>query len=109
MAAHNDRYSPRCFRTQLDAVEPGIYATALCGVKDIVDDPHYAARGTIATIEHPRLGPLRMQGVVPHMAGTPGPQIRPAPTLGEDTDDVLRELLGLTDRNTASMRADGVI
>jgi crotonobetainyl-CoA:carnitine CoA-transferase CaiB-like acyl-CoA transferase len=57
-----------------------------------LDDPHFAARGSFATINHPELGrDLRYPGTVasdghaPHFS-----YIRRAPRLGEHTDEVLR-------------------
>src|SRR5260370_918426 len=34
---------------------------------------------------------------------------RPAPTLGEHTEEILRQLLGSSDAETAQLRADGII
>ena len=76
---------------------------------EIVNDPHFAARGAIATLEHPRLGPLKMPAAVPRMSATPAPELRPAPMLGENTDAVLRELLGLSDQELADLRAQAVV
>lgn len=76
---------------------------------EIVNDPHFAARGAIATLEHPRLGPLKMPAAVPRMSATPAPELRPAPMLGENTDAVLRELLGLSDQDLADLRAEAVV
>ncbi|RYE40608.1 MAG: CoA transferase [Hyphomicrobiales bacterium] len=76
---------------------------------DILADPHYAARGTIASVEHPRLGTLRMPGPVPRFTGVRTTPMQPAPALGADTDQVLEELLGLDAGKRAHLRATGVI
>jgi formyl-CoA transferase len=78
-------------------------------IDEIAKDPHYAARGSIATLNHPRLGPLKMQGVAPRMLGTPAPEMRPAPMLGEDTDDVLGKLLGKPADEIKRLRTAGVV
>ena len=49
-----------------------------------------------------------MTGVVPRFAGTPGSIRHPGPRLGEHTDEVLNELLGLDDDDLAQLRAEGV-
>ena len=41
-------------------------------IADIVRDPHYAARGTIATVPDPELGDIKMQDVTPRFSRTPG-------------------------------------
>jgi crotonobetainyl-CoA:carnitine CoA-transferase CaiB-like acyl-CoA transferase len=46
-----------------------------------------------------------MVGVPFKMSATPGAVRRPAPRLGEHTDEVLRERLGLDDREIARLRA----
>ena len=48
-------------------------------VDEIAKDPHYEARGSIATLDHPRLGIMKMQGVAPRLLGTPAPPIHPTP------------------------------
>ncbi len=69
----------------------------------------YKFRGSIVTMDHPRIGPLKMQGVAPRLLGTPAPELRPAPTLGDATDDVLRHLLGHTAESVAALRSKGVV
>jgi formyl-CoA transferase len=78
-------------------------------VADIMKDPHYAARGSIATVEHPKLGSIRMPAVLPLMSGTPPPDIRNAPDLGADTISILTEFLGLSSRELDTLRQEGVI
>jgi formyl-CoA transferase len=87
----------------------GIPFSLIYSADDILTDPHYAARGSVASVEHPKLGKLRMPGVVPRFAGSERPPIRPAPELGADTDDVLADLLGLGASQRAQLREDHVI
>ena len=76
---------------------------------DILEDAHYAARQNLETVEHPKLGPLRMQGVVPRMLGTPAEPIAPAHELGQDNDDVFQNLLGVEQAEYQRLKADRVI
>lgn len=76
---------------------------------DIMADPHYAARGSIAEVEHPTLGTLRMPGVLPRFVGRDAPAIHPAPALGANTGEVLEDLLGLTASRIDELRAAGTI
>jgi crotonobetainyl-CoA:carnitine CoA-transferase CaiB-like acyl-CoA transferase len=89
--------------------ENGVPHSLIYSPVEIVKDPHFAARGTIATLEHPRLGPLKMPAAVPRLSSTPAPPLRAAPLLGENTDEVLRDLLGLSAEQLASLRADAVV
>jgi crotonobetainyl-CoA:carnitine CoA-transferase CaiB-like acyl-CoA transferase len=62
---------------------------------DILADPHYAARGTIVSVDYPEIGAVKMSAVLPRLSEAHVPEIRPAPPLGRDTHAVLHELLGL--------------
>jgi formyl-CoA transferase len=50
-----------------------------------------------------------MPAVQPRFSGTPSPQIRPAPSLGAHTDEVLRELAGLSAGQIAELRQAGTV
>ena len=78
-------------------------------VADICADPHVAARGDIATVPDPIVGPLRMQGVYPRLSRTPGRIRSGAPRLGEHNDEVYGKLLGLGARERARLQAARVI
>ena len=65
--------------------------------KDIAEDPHYRARGMIERITTADGLALDVPGVVPKLSLTPGRIDRLAPTLGQDTEAVLKAH-GLTPR-----------
>jgi formyl-CoA transferase len=75
----------------------GVPAGRIYTVADIAADPHYQARGMIATGAMDDGSALAVPGIVPKLSLTPGSHRRNAPTLGQDTDAVLREM-GLTMR-----------
>jgi formyl-CoA transferase len=60
--------------------------------KDIAEDPHYSARGMIERITTADGLALDVPGVVPKLSLTPGRIDRLAPTLGQDTEAVLKAL-----------------
>jgi len=97
-----DEIERRC----LDA---GVPFARTMTVADICADPHVAARGDIATVADPVVGPLRMQGVYPRLSRTPGAIRRGAPRLGEDNDAVYGKLLGIGAKDRARLRAERVI
>jgi crotonobetainyl-CoA:carnitine CoA-transferase CaiB-like acyl-CoA transferase len=66
-------------------------------IADIVQDPHYKARETITRVEHPQLGPLAMQNVIVRLSDTPGRIDHAGPELGEHTQEVLGEELGVSE------------
>jgi crotonobetainyl-CoA:carnitine CoA-transferase CaiB-like acyl-CoA transferase len=67
------------------------------------------ARGALVETAHPRAGKVRMVGAPVRLSETPGSVRTPAPMLGEHTDLVLRDLLGLDAPAIAALRASGAI
>jgi crotonobetainyl-CoA:carnitine CoA-transferase CaiB-like acyl-CoA transferase len=78
-------------------------------VADIFADPHVHARGDIVSVDDPVAGPVRMQGVYPRFARTPGGIPRGAPRLGEHNDEVYGELLGLSAAERRTLAEEHVI
>jgi crotonobetainyl-CoA:carnitine CoA-transferase CaiB-like acyl-CoA transferase len=66
------------------------------------------AMGMNQTIEHPLIGPARVTGVPINFEKTPGRIQRSAPTLGQHTEEVLREL-GYDDHRIVELRQAKVI
>lgn len=77
-------------------------------IADIAADPHYQARGMLQEMRLEDGSPLLVPGIVPKLSATPGGQHRNAPSLGQDTDDVLKEL-GLTPEQIAALKARGIV
>ncbi|MCI3208017.1 MULTISPECIES: CoA transferase [Pandoraea] len=77
-------------------------------VKDIVEDPHFRARDMILSQTTRDGYEVEVPGVVPKLMGTPGTVRTSAPRLGEDTDNVLRQL-GLSAQDVHALRDKGVI
>jgi formyl-CoA transferase len=77
-------------------------------VADIAADPHYRARGMLQQMRLDDGSTLEVPGVVPKLSATPGAHRRNAPRLGQDTDDVLREL-GLTAEQIDGLKRRGIV
>ena len=77
-------------------------------IADIANDPHYAARGMLQQVRMEDGTLLTVPGFVPKLSATPGIHQRNAPTLGQDTDAVLREV-GLTEEQISALRQRGVV
>ncbi|HWE98992.1 MAG TPA: CoA transferase [Caulobacteraceae bacterium] len=87
-----------------------IPAGRLYGAADMIDDPHFAARGAIVAVDHPRWRGLKMQGVFPKLSATPGAIRSIAPqSVGEHNAEVLGARLGLTRHDLDRLTAEGVI
>ena len=77
-------------------------------IADIAADAHYAARGMLESITLGDGSSLAVPGFVPKLSLTPGGHRRNAPALGQDSDEVLREL-GVTDAQIQAMRERGIL
>jgi crotonobetainyl-CoA:carnitine CoA-transferase CaiB-like acyl-CoA transferase len=65
-------------------------------IKEASEDPHISrARGMVVELDQPGLGTVKVQGNPIKMTATRPVPRGPAPALGGDTEDVLRELLGV--------------
>jgi CoA:oxalate CoA-transferase len=76
-------------------------------ISDVLSDPQVLARQMIAEIFHPTIGTLKVPGVPIKLSETPGCVAGPAPRLGEHTEQVLGELLGLTATEIDALRSAG--
>ena len=72
-------------------------------------EPPVAERQMIVEYDHPEVGRVRLPGNPIKMSGVSGTISKPAPRLGEHTDAVLSELLGLSRDEIARLRAQGAV
>ena len=77
-------------------------------VADIAADPHYQARDMLQEIRMDDGSSLTVPGIVPKLSRTPGTHRRNAPTLGQDTDSVLRDI-GLSPQQIQALRDRGIV
>ena len=75
---------------------------------EFFEDPQVEAMAMNPVIQHSKIGPLRVSGVPVHFEKTPGAIQRAAPTLGEHTEEILREI-GWDQTRIEELRTKGVI
>jgi crotonobetainyl-CoA:carnitine CoA-transferase CaiB-like acyl-CoA transferase len=91
-------------------VAAGIPAAPVVEPGDVVTNPQMRARGFVETIDHALLGRHELLGAPFRFASRPQGWVRfPAPTLGQDNDAVLGDLLGVDAERMARLRAEGLI
>jgi crotonobetainyl-CoA:carnitine CoA-transferase CaiB-like acyl-CoA transferase len=98
------RFDQADLLARLDAAEA--VAAPVRGVDEVLADPHYRARGSIATVDDAELGPLRMQNAIGRLSATPGGIRHAGPRLGEHNRAVLVDELGFA---PAELRAGGIV
>ena len=78
-------------------------------IADIVADPHYRAREAVISVDHPKLGAIQMQGVIPRLELTPGRVKHAGPELGEHNREILLGELGLSEAELRELEELGVV
>ena len=76
---------------------------------EVVENAQVVASEILLEFDHPHAGRLRQTRPAARFEGTPVTIRRGAPRLGEHTDEVLVDLLGLSDAEIAALRANGAI
>jgi crotonobetainyl-CoA:carnitine CoA-transferase CaiB-like acyl-CoA transferase len=79
-------------------------------VKEVVEDEHIAvARRMIREIDHPVAGPVKVIGSPVNMSETPAEITSPAPLLGQHSEEVLKNILNLSEDDLASLKKENAI
>lgn len=76
---------------------------------DMLTDPHYLAREMVLRSTSFQGWNVPMAGIVPRFAETPGAVRFPGAPLGAHTEEVLRQVVGVSDEELAQLRAAGVV
>jgi crotonobetainyl-CoA:carnitine CoA-transferase CaiB-like acyl-CoA transferase len=94
--------------TSLQAV--GVAAAAVFSPAELLSDPHLKERGFFENITLPQVGGTHpYPGFFYKMSKTPGRVRKPTPTLGQDNEFVLGELLGLSRAEIAQLAEEKII
>ena len=87
----------------------GVPAGQIFTAKEMLKDPHYLARGMVQRVLNRQGVSVPMNGIVPRFTETPGRVRHGGARLGEHTDVVLRDLLGLDDDTIAGLHRDQIV
>jgi crotonobetainyl-CoA:carnitine CoA-transferase CaiB-like acyl-CoA transferase len=93
--------------THFDKAE--VVAGPVLDIRDIFKDPHYIARQNIVSVPDGDFGSVRMQGVTPRFAQTPGEVRHSGGALGADNHAIFVDELGLTESEFTALKSEGVI
>jgi crotonobetainyl-CoA:carnitine CoA-transferase CaiB-like acyl-CoA transferase len=90
-------------------LQHGIPVGAINTIDTVVEHPQIKARGALVECEHPVAGKVKIVGVPVKLSETPGRVRQPAPLLGQHTDEVLRQYLGLDEAEITALRQAGAL
>ncbi len=87
----------------------GVPAGPVLRGPDLLENEHYAERGTFVTVDHPQVGPKQYPGIPWRMSRTPGEVRWPSPTLGQHNREIFGAFIGLSGSEIDALESDGVI
>jgi crotonobetainyl-CoA:carnitine CoA-transferase CaiB-like acyl-CoA transferase len=87
----------------------GIPCSPVLNFEEVAAHPQSKIREMFPVIEHPIAGPQRITGTPIKLSSTPGAPGEPAPRLGENTGELLAEILGLDNDAIRHLRQSKVI
>jgi crotonobetainyl-CoA:carnitine CoA-transferase CaiB-like acyl-CoA transferase len=87
----------------------GVPCGSVRDLREVFSDPQLAAREMIVPMHHPAAGDIRVLGTPIKLSDTPASMRTAPPTLGQHTDTVLAQDLGLGGEVIGQLRATGVV
>lgn len=78
-------------------------------VKEMLEGEHVKARNMLVYVNQPKAGKVGIPGCPIHFSETPVKIDRPAPQLGEHTKEVLKEILGYSEKEIETLYKTGVV
>src|SRR5499427_10383352 len=99
-------------KTKFEAMEILNQYDIPCGpilsMKELADEPSLRATGTVVEVDHPTRGKYLSVGNPIKLSDSPS-EVRRSPLLGEHTDEILRQVLGLNDHQVAEIHDSGAL
>ena len=89
-------------------IEAGVPAGPILNYEQVLEDPHTVAREMVIEIDHPKAGRIKSLGSPVKLSRSPLGKPRPAPLLGEHTDEFLTEV-GIDPERVGALRERGVV
>ena len=86
----------------------GVAAGAVLSAPELLENPHFAARGYLPEVDHRQAGTFRSLGVYAKLSKTPGYIAAGRPLLGEHNEYVFGSVLGLTVSEREQLSKEGV-
>ncbi len=87
----------------------GISGGPVNDARDVFESEHLRERDSFVEVEDSELGIVTMQNVIPKMSQAPGKVHSTGPALGQDNEEILSSMLGLSVEEIDVLREKGVI
>lgn len=78
-------------------------------LKQVFTSEQAIARDMVVEVDHPKAGKLKTTGIPIKFSRTPGSVRKAAPMLGEDSEEILKSLLNMSDEEISSLKEEKTI
>src|SRR6202161_3064824 len=99
-------------KTKFEAMDEFNRHDIPCGpilsMEELAAEPSLRASGTVVEVDHPARGKYLSVGNPIKLSDSPT-EVRRSPLLGEHTDEILRQVLGLSDHQVAEIHDSGAL
>jgi crotonobetainyl-CoA:carnitine CoA-transferase CaiB-like acyl-CoA transferase len=103
-------FAKRTTRDWVDALEAaGVPNGPINNLRQVFEEPQVIARGVKIELDHPTAGRVPLVASPMRFSATPLEYKRPPPTLGQHTDEILREILGMDASAIAKLRETKIV
>ncbi|MGH7054360.1 MAG: CaiB/BaiF CoA transferase family protein [Stellaceae bacterium] len=86
----------------------GVPAGAVFDTLELMNDPSLVERRIMQTVEHPTTGKVQLPSWPVRFDGSP-PKVKPSPQLGQHVEEVLGSWLGMSAKDLAALRQEGIV
>ena len=80
----------------------------ILSMKELAEEPSLRKTGTVVEVDHPERGTYLSVGNPIKLSDSPA-EVKRSPLLGEHTDEILKQVVGLSDEEIAAAREQGAI
>ena len=80
----------------------------ILSMKEIAEEPSLRQTGTVVEVDHPTRGKYLTVGNPIKLSDSPA-DVRRSPLLGEHTEEILRKVLGYSEKELAEIKSSGAI
>jgi formyl-CoA transferase len=80
----------------------------ILSMKELAEEPSLRETGTVVEVDHPKRGKYLTVGNPIKLSDSPS-EVKRSPLLGEHTDEVLKQVLGLSDDEIKQAREEGAV
>ena len=89
--------------------DAGIPCAPVRTISEVGSDPHVFERGAVRETEVPSRGTIKVLGTPIKLSDSADTAITPPPSIGQDSDEILTRMLGLSRSQIEAYRANGLI